>query len=102
MIDATQEIVQRKAEEQARFCEVFSNAKRVLILWCLMQAEMSVGELAKAINTSLQNTSQHLRHMKANNIVATRREGQTVYYRLSENMKKLDCILVRKAEEIFE
>ena len=52
------------AESQAEICGVFGNTNRVLILWVLGELEMSVGEIASAIDCSLQNTSQHLRLMK--------------------------------------
>ncbi len=92
MTEMTEESMLEKAERQAKLCEVFSNPKRVLILWHLMEQEMSVGEIAQAIHTSLQNASQHLRHMKVNNIVTTRRDGQTVYYRISTHMPKRECV----------
>jgi len=47
--------------------------------------ELSVGEIAEEIGTSLQNASQHLRLMKDRDIVKSRRVGQIVYYRIAEN-----------------
>ena len=73
------------ARKQADICGVFSNAKRILILWVLGKKELSVGEIAKEIGTSIQNASQHLRLMKDRDIVKSRRVGQTVYYRIAEN-----------------
>jgi len=73
------------ALQQANLCGVFSNAKRILILWVLGEKELSVGEIAEEIGTSIQNTSQHLRLMKDRDIVKSRRVGQTVYYRIAEN-----------------
>lgn len=46
---------------------------------------MSVNEIAETIGASVQNTSQHLRLMKAANILDTRRDGQTIFYRISDN-----------------
>jgi DNA-binding transcriptional ArsR family regulator len=73
------------AIRQADICSIFSNAKRILILWVLEQKELSVGEIAAEIGTSIQNASQHLRLMKDRDIVKSRRVGQTVYYRIAEN-----------------
>jgi DNA-binding transcriptional ArsR family regulator len=83
------------ASQQAHLCSVFGNAKRILILWVLGKEELSVGEIAENINTSLQNTSQHLRLMKDRDIVQSRRVGQTVYYRIAENdlMKRCSTLL---------
>ena len=95
-------ILHEQAEKQARFCEVFGNAKRVMILWSLFDGEMSVGDIAHTINASLQNASQHLRNMKDNGILTTRRDGQTVYYRIADSMRKKDCLLLKKAVELRE
>ena len=80
-------------EQQAARCSVFSNVRRVMILWTLLEGEMPVGELAERINASLQNTSQHLRIMKEHNILSTRREAQTIYYRISEAALLDVCII---------
>jgi len=81
----------RQAQEQAEYCRVFSNAKRVLILWILGTEEMSVSDIASALGASLQNTSQHLRVMKDRGILSSRREGQSKYYRV----EKGDCLTSR-------
>ena len=85
------------AESQAEICGVFGNANRVMILWALGEREMSVGEIAAAIDCSLQNTSQHLRLMKDKDILAFRREGQTIYYRIKQNELMKGCRLLLQA-----
>jgi DNA-binding transcriptional ArsR family regulator len=87
------------AENQAEICGVFGNANRVLILWALGEREMSVGEIASAIDCSLQNTSQHLRLMKDKDILAFRREGQTIYYRIKQNELMEGCRLLLQARQ---
>ena len=77
------------AEEQAAYCQVFSNPKRILILWVLAEGEMSVSEIASAIGASLQNTSQHLRLMKDRFILSSRRDGQVIYYHIESG----DCLI---------
>lgn len=72
------------AESQAEIYRIFSHANRVQIFWLLMENEMSVNDISDAIEASVQNTSQHLRLMKAVNILDTRRNGQTIYYRIAE------------------
>jgi DNA-binding transcriptional ArsR family regulator len=86
------------AESQASVCGVFGSAKRVLILWALGAREMSVSEIASAIDCSLQNTSQHLRLMKDKNILASRRAGQTIYYRIRPNKSMEGCQLLFQAK----
>ena len=73
------------AESQAELCKALGNTTRVLILWALTRQEMPVTEIASTVGASLPNTSQHLRLMKDKGILASRREGSTVYYRLKSN-----------------
>lgn len=72
------------AERQAEICKTFSNPTRILILWVLSEEELSVGEIANAVNASLQNTSHHLRLMKDKGILNSRREGQTIFYAIQD------------------
>jgi DNA-binding transcriptional ArsR family regulator len=74
---------QQLAKSQAEIYRIFSHANRIQIFWLLMETEMSVNDIADAIEASIQNTSQHLRLMKAASILDTRREGQTIYYRIA-------------------
>jgi DNA-binding transcriptional ArsR family regulator len=70
------------AKQQATICRVFGNPTRILILWALMERELSVGEVATTVDTTLQNTSQHLRLMQDRGILGSRREGNAVYYHI--------------------
>jgi predicted transcriptional regulator len=81
------------AQEQAEICNVFSNANRILILWFLDNQVKSVSEIAKAINISIQNTSQHLSLMKKRGILECHRKGQKKYYRISDDAKIDNCLL---------
>lgn len=92
--------LEKQAKHQAEFCQTFSTARRVLILYSLSGKELSVGEIASAVGASLQNTSQHLRLMKERGVVSSHREGQTIYYRLTENELMKDCPLVWKAHQM--
>lgn len=82
------------AERQAEICSVFSNPRRILILWTLADHEKSVGEIADAIEASLQNTSQHLRKMKECKILKSNRDGQTVFYSIADNPMLDSCLNV--------
>jgi len=87
------------AKERAALCRVFGNVQRVLIVWALGENEVSVGDIASAIDASLQNTSQHLRLMKDKGILKSRRDGQTVYYRVADNELVKSChVLLQKIE----
>lgn len=72
------------AGEAAQFLSLLANDKRLLILCELMAArEMSVSELANAVDLSQSALSQHLSKLRAEGLVDTRRESQTIFYRLS-------------------
>ena len=86
------------AEERADIYRIFSNAKRLLIFWLLSEEEMSVNNIAKSIDSSIQNTSQHLRLMKANKILDTRRNGKEVYYRVSDSDIGKFCKTIHRHE----
>jgi DNA-binding transcriptional ArsR family regulator len=89
------------AKCQAEMCSVFGNTTRVLILWALAAEEMTVSDIAAAVDASLQNTSQHLRLMKDRDILTFRREGQKIYYRINEQNGLLGgCRVVQLAYSI--
>jgi tRNA 2-thiouridine synthesizing protein A len=56
---------------------------------------MSVGDIAEAIESSLQNTSQHLRLMKDKGILASRRESHTVYYHAADHKLMEGCRILQ-------
>jgi ArsR family transcriptional regulator len=82
---------------QADMLAALANPKRLMIMKVLGKGEKTVGEIAAEVNIALQNTSQHLRLLKAHGIVVSRREGQTIYYRLATPIFAECCELVRNA-----
>lgn len=90
----------KSAQNQAELCSVFGNPSRVLILWALGERELSVSDIASAIECSLQNTSQHLHLMKDKGILTSRRDGNTIYYRLSDDERLTDCGLKQLAGRV--
>jgi ArsR family transcriptional regulator, virulence genes transcriptional regulator len=104
LMNTLQEIsgIERLAEEQSNFCSIFSNARRIQILWALADRELSVGAIAEAVGSSMQNVSQHLSRMKDCNIVSSRREGQSIYYRIEKEafMERCLSLLQTNASEV--
>ena len=90
-------MVRELAEKQAELCKIFGNTSRILILWSLADRELPVGEIADEVGTSLQNISQHLAVLKEHRIVVSRREGQTIYYRIADTEWIHDCPALLKA-----
>ena len=85
------------AVNQSSLFSVFANPKRIMILWTLAEQERSVGEIATAIDASLQCTSQHLHLMKDIGILDSRRDGQTIYYHIVNNELNKRCQLLFQA-----
>lgn len=76
------------AEEASELLGAMANPKRMMVLCKLLDGERSVGDLAVIVGLSQAALSQHLGKMRALGLVATRREAQTVYYRLaSDNVR---------------
>lgn len=81
----------------AELCKALANEHRQAILHAIGDGEKCVSELAAEIGISVHNVSQHLRVLKERRLVASRKEGQTVYYRIT-NMKFIQaCALIREA-----
>lgn len=67
----------------ARVAKAMASPVRLELLDLLTQAERSVEELAAAAGTPVGNTSAQLRALHAAGLVASRRAGVRVYYRLA-------------------
>jgi ArsR family transcriptional regulator len=88
---------QRLFQIHAEYCSVLANAKRLMIMDCLsVKGEMSVGELAQAIEAPLSTVSQHLKALKSKYIVTSRKEGQTVFYRPTDERLMKACEIIRQ------
>lgn len=70
------------AEEAADFLKKMANPNRLMILCSLSDGEMSVTELNARVPLSQSALSQHLAALRQAGLVTTRRESQTIYYRL--------------------
>ncbi len=82
--------MEQRAEEAARLLAALGQTKRLMALCRLMETEMSVGALAESVGLGQSALSQHLARLRDLGLVATRREGQTIYYRLaSDNARRL-------------
>lgn len=92
--------LETKAEEVSRVLDAMANPKRLLVLCALLEDEKSVGLLAESVGLSSAALSQHLGKMRALGLVETRRDGQTIYYRLAsaqvrvllETLYRLYCV----------
>ena len=70
------------AEEASQLLKSLSSPIRLKILCQMVDGECSVGEIAANIGIRDTLASQHLSLLRREGIVATRREAQTIYYRV--------------------
>ena len=73
---------EESAGRAAALLRLLSNERRLMILCQLIGGELSVGTLQGRLGLSQSALSQHLARLRADRIVATRREGQTIFYRI--------------------
>lgn len=66
--------------DSAALLSAMANAKRLAILDLLVTREITVTELAALVELSQSALSQHLAKLRAENLVSTRRNSQTIYY----------------------
>ena len=73
-----------QAEVAAELLKAMANAQRLRILCLLIEGERSVGEINADVALSQSALSQHLAVLRERGLVETRREAQTVYYRVAD------------------
>lgn len=71
------------AHEASQLLKALANEHRLLILCYLAEGELSVGALNAQIPLSQSALSQHLSVLRNDGLVETRREAQTIHYRLA-------------------
>ena len=73
------------SEEAARLLRALANPQRLRILCLLVGQELTVGRINENLPDLSQSAlSQHLAKLRAEGLVATRKQSQTVYYRIAQ------------------
>ena len=72
-------------ELHANLCSIFSSPRRLEIIDVLTDKELTVSEILDSMSIRKTNLSQHLTIMKDRGIVQTRRDGQHIYYSITNN-----------------
>ncbi|MGK9053858.1 metalloregulator ArsR/SmtB family transcription factor [Neorhizobium sp. CSC1952] len=88
----------------ANLLSAMANPKRLMILCCLVKGEVAVGALASQVGLSQSALSQHLSKLRAQKLVKTRRDAQTIYYSSSsesvlkvlETLEQIYCAPAQK------
>jgi ArsR family transcriptional regulator len=76
--------LESSALQAARLLRALANERRLMILCQLSDQERSVGELQPLVGLSQSALSQHLAVLREEGVVATRRESQTIWYRIAD------------------
>ena len=75
---------QASAGAAARLLKALSNERRLMILCQLGDGEMQVSQLQALVGLSQSALSQHLARLRDDGLVATRRDGTAVFYRIHD------------------
>ena len=76
------------AQLVATILKQLANPYRLVILCSLANKELTVGDLNEQVELSQSALSQHLAKLRESEIVTTRRESQTIYYRIANTKIK--------------
>ena len=74
--------------DRQRFAAVgraLADPKRLCVLESLSVGELSVSDLSVRVGCHVPNMSQHLAVLRGAGLVMTRRDGNTVFYRLADD-----------------
>lgn len=77
--------LEANAAQVAQLLKSLANQRRLMILCQLAEhGELAVGTLAEAVGLSQSALSQHLARLRAEGLVAFRRDAQTLFYSISD------------------
>jgi len=73
------------AKRASEFLKALAHESRLVILCILARGEKSVSELEEELGLRQPTVSQQLARLRADGLVATRREGKVIYYSLASD-----------------
>ena len=80
--------LQIRADAAERLLKAMASQPRLMILCELLKGERTVTALQQAVGLSMSAISQHLARLRADELVATRRESQTIHYSIASEPAK--------------
>ena len=83
-VASTGNLIAENAEEAERFLRAMANRNRLMVLCSLVPGELSVSALLGRVPLSQSALSQHLAVLRNQGLVETRREAQTIHYRIAD------------------
>ena len=84
--------MEKTAERVSGLLKLLSHRDRLMALCHLVQDEMAAGKLAEAVGMKAPAMSQQLAILRREGIIAARREGQTIYYRIVDE----DAVIIMR------
>ena len=89
------ERLESRAADAAQLLKLLANETRLLVLCRLaVEREMSAGAIVQALGLGQSAVSQHLAKLRDDSLVATRRDAQTIYYRIADkNVARIIAVL---------
>jgi len=85
-------------ERAAHTLKAMSHPLRLKILCVLGDREASVQDIVACVGTSQSNISQHLSILRGEGVLATRKDANRVYYRISDGRM---LTLIRMMRDVF-
>ncbi len=76
--------VEESAEAVAGLLKLLSAPNRLMILCHLIESEQCVGDLCEMLEMKPPAMSQQLSLLKREGLLSSRREGQTIYYSITD------------------
>ena len=93
-----------KASDFQTVADIFKqlcDESRIKIFWLLCHCEECVINISSLVNMSSPAVSHHLRQLKSNGLIVSRRNGKEVYYKAAETEQaQLLHIMIEKMVEI--
>jgi DNA-binding transcriptional ArsR family regulator len=77
------EALHASADRASNLLKCMANSDRLMLLCQLSQGEKSVGELETILDIRQPTLSQQLTVLREAELVATRRDGKNIFYRIS-------------------
>ncbi len=72
------------AEEATDFLKTLAHSNRLILLCLLAERERSVSELEQILGLRQPAVSQQLARLRADGLVATRRDGKAIHYKVAD------------------
>lgn len=82
-------ITKDKAQYAVKIMKIFSQYQRLMIIYYLINGELSVSEIGNITGIKQPLLSQQLAKLRIANIIEKRRKSKNIYYRIKNDKKKL-------------